>query len=75
MTTSTDHPKICMVCGGDCYSSCGICDTLLHIMPAKGTHSGKRCFFDYHNDAFFGMARSECNLSGIKNQKGLIRLL
>ena len=69
MPTSTKHPKLCKVCGGYCYSSCGICDIPLHIMPAKGMHSGNRCFFDYNDDAFFGMVRSEFNLSGIKRSE------
>lgn len=66
METSAKHPKICKVCGKDSYSVCTICDAPLHLMPTKGENKGKLCFFDYHNDAFFGMARDDSAISGTK---------
>ena len=39
--TSLKHPKACIVCGGDAYSTCSICGVPLHYIPAKGKHPGK----------------------------------
>ena len=57
--TALKHPKACKVCGGDAYSMCNICGVPLHFIPTKGKHAGKMCFFDYHDDAFFGLARED----------------
>ena len=32
----------------------------------KGKHAGKMCFFDYHDNAFFGLAREDTKLSNAK---------
>ena len=64
--TSLKHPKACKVCGGDAYSVCNVCGVPLHFIPTKGKHAGKMCFFDYHDDAFFGLARDDTKLSNAK---------
>ena len=64
--TALKHPKSCKVCGGDAYSICGVCNVPLHFIPTKGKHTGKICFFDYHDDSFFGLARDDSKLSNAK---------
>jgi len=67
--TALKHPKACKVCGGDAYSVCNICGVPLHFIPTKGKHAGKMCFFDYHDDAFFGLAREDSKLSNAKKSE------
>ena len=64
--TGLKHPKACRVCGGDAYSICKVCGVPLHFIPSKGQHIGKMCFFDYHNDCFFGLAREDTKLTKAK---------
>ena len=64
--TALKHPKACRVCGGDAYSICGVCGVPLHFIPTKGKHIGKMCFFDYHDDAFFGLAREDTKLTNAR---------
>jgi hypothetical protein len=60
----------CVVCNSKAYTSCGLCltsDTVvgrhppLCFFPSKGPAVGNSCFLDYHNDAFFGLAKKDCN--------------
>ena len=37
-------------------------------MTKRGQSAGRTCFFDYHNDAFFGLARADAGLSKTKNK-------
>ena len=37
-------------------------------MIKRGQSAGRTCFFDYHNDAFFGLARADAGLSKTKNK-------
>ena len=67
--TSLKHPKSCKVCGGDAYSECEICGVFLHTMPAKGKNAGKTCFFDYHDDCFFGLARDDGRVREVKKSE------
>ena len=67
--TAIKHPKACKVCGGDAYSVCGVCGVPLHFIPTKGKHAGKMCFFDYHDDAFFGLARDDSKMNNAKKSK------
>ena len=64
--TALKHHKACKVCGGDAYSVCEVCGVPLHFIPTKGKHVGKMCFFDYHDDSFFGLARKDSKLSNTK---------
>ena len=64
--TALKRPKARRVCGGDAYSICGVCGVPLHFLPTKGKHIGKMCFFDYHYDAFFGLAREDTKLTNTK---------
>ena len=36
-------------------------------MTKRGQSAGRTCFFDYHNDAFFGLARADAGLSKTKS--------
>lgn len=64
---SIKHPQNCRVCGGAVLNSmCTICDVYLQFNPAKGKHVGKSCFHDYHDDAFFGLARCDTDISKVK---------
>ena len=36
------------------------------FVPVKGKKVGKTCFFDYHDDAFFGLARNDGRVSEVK---------
>ena len=67
--TALKHPKACKVCGGEAYSICGICGVPLHFIPSKGKHAGKMCFFDYHDDAFFGLAREDSKMNKSKKSE------
>ena len=67
--TGNKHPKACKVCGKPAYSTCTICNEALHFMPSKGEVAGATCFFDYHNDVFFGMARSDVSIKGISKKQ------
>ena len=55
------------MCGGNDYLVCGTCGVALNFLTQKGDHKGKQCFFDYHNDDFFGLARDDRNISDVKN--------
>ena len=37
-------------------------------MAKKGKSAGQTCFFDYHNDHFFGLAREDVGLSKTKSK-------
>ena len=50
------------MCGGDAYSTHGICRVPLHFIPTKGKHIGKMCFFYYHDKYFFGLAQVDSKL-------------
>jgi hypothetical protein len=57
------HGKKCLVCGELSYSTCKLCgDKPLHFFPRSGKSAGKSCFFDYHSDSFFGLARNDTTL-------------
>ena len=64
--TGLKHPKACRVCGDDCYSICAVCGVPLHFIPSKGKNIGKMCFFYYHDDCFFGLAREDSKISNVK---------
>jgi hypothetical protein len=63
-----NNSRLCVVCGHDCHEKCGICDVALHY---TNTTIGCRvpCYFQYHNTSFFGLARSDWRMSGIKKSK------
>ena len=66
LETALKHPKQCRVCGLDAYSICGLCKAPLHFLPTKGKNCGRTCFFDYHDDCFFGLAREDAKVSDFK---------
>ena len=57
------HGYTCKVCGNMDYSECYICGVYLNLMANIGKSEGRTCFFDYHNDSFFGLAREDVGLS------------
>ena len=34
----------------------------MHFFPTKGGSAGRNCFVDYHDEGFYGLAISDCNL-------------
>jgi hypothetical protein len=57
---SVKLPKICVVCGIDSYCYCTACGKAVHAPFSK---NGELCFFDLHDDSFFGLGRDDCNLA------------
>ena len=66
ITGSKKHGRKCAVCGKEAYTSCGLCNIGLHYNAKQGVGCGKMCFFDYHDDQFFGLACADCTLVGTK---------
>jgi hypothetical protein len=62
METSIKHACLCAVCGEPAHSKCQICGMYLHYLPNRGSYKGATCYIDYHNDMFFGLAKSDCKL-------------
>jgi hypothetical protein len=48
----------CKVCRKKTYWSCGLCNTFICLLN-KHHWNGGRCAFLYHNDKYFGLARSD----------------
>ena len=48
------------------YSKCKICGVFLHYNTTRGEAAGKNCFFQYHDDAFFGLAKCDHAIANIK---------
>ena len=67
--TALKHLNACKVCGGEAYSISGICGVHLHFIATKGKHAGKICFFDYHDDTFFGLARDDSKMNNTKKSE------
>ena len=68
--TALKYSKACKVCGGEAYSiTCGICGVPFHFIPTKGKQAGKMFFFDYHDDAFFGLARGYSKMNCAKKSE------
>ena len=63
---SLKHTKTFKVCGGSAYLVCGTCGVVLYFLPYKGYHKCKQCFFDYHDNNLFGIARDDTNIFGVK---------
>jgi hypothetical protein len=61
--TGNKHPKNCKVCGEPCYSECTLCQSPLHFISQRGSGAGKQCFFQWHDEAFFGLCRDDCALT------------
>ena len=55
------HERQCAFCGKPAYSRCMLCMGCppLHFVPQRGENANSTCFFDYHNDVLFGMARDD----------------
>ena len=48
------------------YSKCSICGFYLYFMFNRGQASGRTCFFEYHNDDLFFLARADAGLTKTK---------
>jgi hypothetical protein len=59
---------VCVACGKVCHEICGICNVALHY---TNTSPGWEvpCYFQYHNTSFFGLARSDWKIAGVKKSK------
>lgn len=60
--TGNKHPKNCKVCGEPAYSECTLCQVPLHYVTQRGSGAGKQCFFQWHDESFFGLCREDCTL-------------
>ena len=60
------HPNICAVCGTSAYSKCTLCNKYVHYNVTRGADKGKNCFFELHDDSYFGMARDDFLISNTK---------
>ena len=60
------HPNICAVCGTSAYSKCTLCNKYVHYNVTRGADKGKNCFFELHDDSYFGMARDDFQISNTK---------
>ena len=58
------NPKVCKVCGIDRYITCGMCKASAHYFPQKVEQKSQIFFVDFHNDNFFGIARTDVDLIG-----------
>jgi hypothetical protein len=67
-TLPGSNSRLCVVCGNDCHEVCRICDVALHY---TNTSPGWQvpCYFHYHNTSFFGLARSDWKMVGVKKSK------
>lgn len=57
--------KVCKVCGELSATECSLCKVALHLFPQRGKAAKRACYIQYHDTAFFGLAK--CDLcSGAK---------
>ena len=66
--TGNKYVGVYKVCGKLDCSKFFICGVYLNFMDNRGQAAGRTCFFDYHNDDFFGLARSDSGLSKTKGK-------
>ena len=67
-TLPNKNTRACMVCGGDTTKYCGVCGAALHYLTLHEKAKALKipCFIWYHNPSFFGGARCDAGLCGIK---------
>jgi hypothetical protein len=58
----------CKFCGDLCYTRCTICPKkpFLHDFSIKGQCKGRSCFMNYDNDLYFGLAKDDCHVVGVR---------
>ena len=61
--TSNNHDNTCKVCGKLSYSRCSICGVYMNLISKRVQAAGRTCFFDCHNDTFFGFSCADSGLS------------
>ena len=61
------HLLKCRMCGGECYTKCGICKMPCHDDPGRGPFKHLQCFTELHSEAAFGLALQDCHL--VKKEK------
>ena len=61
-------PLICAWCGEKTYTCCTICKDEktkkkipLHYNAQRGSGTGKKCFYHYHDDSMFGLGKNDCS--------------
>eukprot|EP00957_Ditylum_brightwellii_P062586 4749331-Ditylum_brightwellii.AAC.1 len=64
------NPKPCEVWGLECYTKCNVCNAAVHYLPQKGSQKNQTCFVNFHGDYFFGLARNDATMVGMKNNHG-----
>ena len=67
------NPSACEVCGLNTYSKCGLCNKALHFFVQKGKNlpTDQLCFTRYHDDLFYGLAKSDSFITG-NTKKGWV---
>ena len=60
------HGGACVVCGETAQTKCMLCGVYLHCLPQRGEHARKQCFFEYHSESFFGLAKADYELAKIR---------
>ena len=70
------NSKCCVVCGKDTYWVCMKCrgpdgnrGVAMHATTSEETGRSIPCMFHHHNESFFGLARNDYKLTGIKHKK------
>ena len=66
--TGNKHGNVLKLCGKVAYSKCSICGFYLYFMFNRGQAAGRTCFFDYHYDDLFCLARVDAGLPKTKSK-------
>jgi hypothetical protein len=64
MNRSTNKSR-CEVCDQDCRWRCAKCGKYMCVLDNKAYYSGGSCMIRYHCDTFFGLAKSDAEMSGV----------
>ena len=62
------HGNVLKLSGKVAYSKFSICGFYLYFMFNRGQAAGRTCFFDYHNDDLFCLARADAGLPKTKGK-------
>ena len=66
--TLNKHGNAWKVYDNVAYSKWYICGVYLNLMSNRGKSAGRTCFFDYHNNTFFGLSREDVGFSKTKSK-------
>jgi hypothetical protein len=63
--------RVCAVCGVKCKYLCGNCKVPIHFYDYNPKEQGAKtvhCFLQYHNTAYYGLAKADRTLVGVKRK-------